>query len=93
MITSDKDVTLKHTKSHLCECHLTESSTHDVWLDQIFPAQLAHPTTVASELKSDDQGELDFYFTPKAAMSSLQKRKKPHTAINMSPSWVGGSWR
>ena len=55
MITRNTHVTFKRTKSNLCECHLTSCSTHDVGLHQVFLAQLAHPTTVASELRGDDQ--------------------------------------
>ena len=58
MITSCTHVTLKRTKSNLCECHLTSCSTHDVWLHQVFLAQLAHPTIVASELRGDDQPQI-----------------------------------
>ena len=48
MITNNTHVTLKRTKSHLCECHLTQCSTDDVGLSQVFLATLAHPTIVAS---------------------------------------------
>ena len=58
MIASNTHVTLKRTKSHLCECHLTSCSTHYVWLHQVFLAQLAHPTIVASELRGDDQSQI-----------------------------------
>ena len=58
MITRNTHVTLKRTKSNLCECHLISCSTHDVGLHQIFLAKLAHPTIIASESKGDDQSQL-----------------------------------
>ena len=58
IITSNTHVTLKRTKSHLFACHLTQCSSHDVWLHQVFLTQLAHPTIVASELRGDDQPQI-----------------------------------